>query len=341
MLLADLGAEVICICRPDVSSIALCRNRPIVEVDLKSTGGRVTALDLIERVDVLIEGFRPGVMERLRLGPTEVHARNPSLIYARITGWGQTGPLARTAGHDINYIALTGALHVSTRASVAPTPPANLLGDFAGGGYYAMISILTAILERQETRTGKVLDIAIVDGTTYLTSMLHEYRAEGRWSDSAGTNRLDTGAPFYDVYRCRDGRFLAVGALEDKFFAELVDVLGLPADLALTRHDPATWPDLRARVAEAVAHRTQAEWVELAGRRDSCLAPVLNLSEAPRHPHMLHREVFRKRPDQAGWDPQVPLGFRQNPEDYRELQQRWKQSVSPFSPTGNTDRIHQ
>jgi alpha-methylacyl-CoA racemase len=320
-LLADLGADVIGISRPGARTPALAHNRPIVGLDLKSAEGVDAVKELSARADVVTEGFRPGVMERLGLGPADLMGTNPGLVYARMTGWGQTGRLAPTAGHDINYIALSGALHVAGRAGMPPVPPANLLGDFGGGGLYLVTAVLAALVERARTGSGQVLDVAITDGTAYLSGMLHEYRTEGRWSDVPGTNRLDTGAPYYDVYTCSDGRYVAVGALEDQFFDALARLLGLDESYARTRHDPATWPQLRSDIAEKVMGRTRDEWAELAADTDACLTPVLSLAEAPVHPHAVERETFRAVP--GGWVPRLPQGHRPAADPLADMLGRW------------------
>ncbi len=294
MMLADLGAEVVSVLRPGgaLPEGGLGRDRPALVLDLKADGAAGTLLDLVEHADVLVDAFRPGVMERLGAGPDECQRRNPRLVYARMTGWGQSGPLAFRAGHDITYIAITGALHSAARRGERPVPPANLLGDFGGGGMYLVASVLAALLERSRTGVGTVLDVAIVDGTTYLMSMLYGLRAEGGWGDVAGTNLLDTGAPYYDVYTCADSRYVAIGALEPQFFVELLDLLGLDPQLVLTRTDPASWPELRRLIGAAVATRTRDEWATLAASTDACLAPVLDLAEAPTFEHMAARALF-------------------------------------------------
>ncbi|TQC45221.1 CoA transferase [Rhodococcus sp. WS4] len=322
MLLADLGAEVLALRRPGAELPALVRNRPTLEVDLKDERARAAVREMISAADVLVEGFRPGVMERLGLGPDEATLLNPRLVYARMTGWGQTGPLAATAGHDLNYIALTGALHLATRRGGSPVPPANLLGDFGGGAMYLATSILAALFERDRSGRGRVLDVGIVDGTTYLTSMQHEYRATGRWSDEPGTNRLDTGAPYYDVYPCSDGKFVAVGALEDPFFDDLLEILGLDPALAETRHDPELWPALRTEIAAALRSRTRDEWTRLAQHTDACLTPVLSLAEAPTHPQVAARNILVANGDDA-WTPRVPLGFENEPVTAAEILRAW------------------
>ncbi|MFJ8927537.1 CaiB/BaiF CoA transferase family protein [Streptomyces sp. NPDC102364] len=306
MMLADLGADVVAIARPGTPRPALAENRPVLEVDLKDERGAELVQRLTDQADVLVEGFRPGVMERAGLGPAPLLARNPGLVYARMTGWGQTGPLAARAGHDINYIALTGALHHAARRGTAPVPPANLLGDFGAGGLYLVASVLAAVHERHRTGRGQVIDAAVVDGTTYLTSMLHEYRSRGTWSDEAGTNRLDTGAPYYDVYECADGQYVAIGALEDKFFTELAELLGLDRTWTERRHDTESWPELRRLTAQAVRQRTRDEWARAAEGTDACLTPVLSLGEAAGHGHMRARDILIPAPPgQDGWRPRL------------------------------------
>lgn len=315
MLLADLGADVLAVARPRTPRPALAENRPVVELNVKLAQGREAALRLAARCDVLIEGFRPGVMERLGLGPEDLREVNPGLVYARMTGWGQHGPLAQAAGHDINYIGITGALHHAARQHELPVPPANLLGDFGAGGMYLVTSVLAALHRRRCTGEGQVLDIAIVDAATYLTAMLHEYRSRGTWSDEAGTNRLDTGAPYYDVYRCADGGHVAVGALEKPFFAALVELLGLDPAWNGTREDPANWPALRRDIERAVLGRTRDAWAAASAGTDACLTPVLNLAEAPGHPHLAAREVLVPAPGgQSGWRPTLgpPLARARN-----------------------------
>jgi alpha-methylacyl-CoA racemase len=295
MMLADLGADVVGLRRPgqQVGGGGLERARPVVTVDLKDAETMGVVRDLVTQADVFLEGYRPGVAERLGLGPDDCLSINPGLVYGRMTGWGQSGPLAQMAGHDINYIAITGALHAATRRGQAPVPPANLLGDFGAGGMYLVAAVLAALVERSRTGVGRVLDIAITDGTTYLTSMLHGMRADGQWCDEAGTNLLDTGAPYYDVYPCADGRYVAVGALEPKFFAALAALLGLSAEVCANRDDRASWPALRQAIGAAVLTRTRDAWAVAAEGTDACLAPVLSIAEAPSHPHTRARGVFR------------------------------------------------
>ncbi|AXX32985.1 CoA transferase [Actinosynnema pretiosum subsp. pretiosum] len=293
MVLADLGADVVRVDRIGAGGAPgdlLGRGRRSVAVDLRSPEGAALVLDLVERADVLVEGYRPGVTERLGLGPARCLARNPRLVYGRMTGWGQTGPLAERAGHDIDYIAVAGALSPIGRAGQPPTVPLNLVGDFGGGGLLLAVGVLAALHERDRSGRGQVVDAAMVDGAALLTTFLHGMRRGGAWRGERGRNLLDGGAPFYDVYETADGRYVGVGALEEKFYAELVDLLGLVDPPP--REDPATWPELRARIAEAVRGRTRDEWAALAQGRDACLAPVLDPDEAPAHPHNAARATF-------------------------------------------------
>jgi alpha-methylacyl-CoA racemase len=299
MLLADLGADVLLVDRTENPGLglerarrtdALLRGRRSVTLDLKTPGGVAAALALAERADVLIEGFRPGVMERLGLGPEAVFARNPRLVYGRMTGWGQTGPLAPRAGHDIDYIARSGVLHAIGRAGEAPVPPLNLVGDFGGGGLLLAFGLLAALHEARTSGRGQVVDAAMVDGASLLATMFAGFRAHGSWSEARGTNVLDTGAPWYDVYATSDGGHVAVGAIEPKFYAELLAVLGLAEALAgVGQHDRARWPLLRERFAAAFASRTRAEWERAFEGSDACVAPVLSFSEAERDAHALAR----------------------------------------------------
>ena len=295
MVLADLGADVVCVDRPGGTAPpgALRRGRRVVTLDLHSPAGRDDLLRLADRADVLVEGFRPGVAERLGFGPQVCRARNPRLVYARMTGWGQHGPLAPRAGHDIDYIALAGALEPLGRAGQPPHAPMNLLGDFAGGGMLLAVGVLAALLERQRSGAGQVVDAAMVDGSALLTAFLHGMAGAGRWPGPRGTNLLDGGAPFYDTYATADGGFMAVGALEPRFYAELLRGLGLDGDPDLpAQDDPAGWDRLRGRFAERFAQRTRDEWAEVFARVDACVAPVLSPAEAPSHPHNRARGTF-------------------------------------------------
>ncbi|MFT4287944.1 CaiB/BaiF CoA transferase family protein [Nocardioides sp.] len=299
MILADLGAEVIRIDRPTAATGGglhhTLRGRTIVRADLKSPEQREQVLGLIESADVLIEGYRPGVAERLGLGPDLCRARNPRLVYARMTGWGQQGPLAHTAGHDINYIALTGALHAVGTAE-QPLPPLNFVGDYGGGSMFLVTGILAALLERAGSGRGQVVDAAMVDGTAALTQPILELRAAGAWSDVRSGNILDGAAPYYRTYRCRGGGHVAVGAIEPQFYAELLKLLDLPADLPdlPDRDDPAQWPALAEVLAAAFARRTREEWAAVFDGTDACVTPVLTFEEAPAHPQLAARGSLRR-----------------------------------------------
>ncbi|GLY49531.1 CaiB/BaiF CoA-transferase family protein [Lentzea sp. NBRC 102530] len=294
MVLADLGADVIQVHKPGSRSTVpgdfLTRSRRSIAVDTRRPEGAELVLGLVERSDVLIEGFRPGVTERLGIGPAQCLARNPRLIYGRMTGWGQDGPLADRAGHDINYIAVAGALEPLGRAGGPPSFPINLLGDFGGGGLLLALGVLAALYERERSGRGQVVDAAMVDGAALLTTFLHGMRSAGMWSGGRGENMLDGGVPFYDVYEAADGRYVAIGALEEKFYADLVRVLGLQD--APSRNDPANWPELRERIAAAVKTRPRDEWADLARDTDACLAPVLTPAEAANHPYNAARNTF-------------------------------------------------
>ncbi|GAB1338887.1 CaiB/BaiF CoA-transferase family protein [Streptomyces sp. E-15] len=298
MLLADLGADVVRVDRPGGPGLGLDpahdvtnRNKRSVVVDLKAPDGPARVLDLAERADILIEGYRPGVAERLGVGPADCHARNPRLVYGRMTGWGQAGPLAQRAGHDIAYIALTGTLGMIGRPGEPPAVPANLLGDYAGGSLYLVVGVLAALHHARATGTGQVVDAAIVDGTAHLSTMIHAMLAAGGWQDRRAANLLDGGCPYYGTYETADGRHMAVGALEGKFFAEFLHLLGLD-DLAPARTDLTRWDELRERIATAFKSRTRDEWTAVFEGSDACVAPVLSLREAPDHPHLAARGTF-------------------------------------------------
>lgn len=296
MLLADLGADVVRVDRPgagDGKHDLLNRGKRSIVVDLKHAQGAEVVLELARRADVLIEGLRPGVTERLGVGPEQCWEVNPQLVYGRMTGWGQDGPLASTAGHDIAYIALTGMLHAIGRQGGPPQVPINLLGDFGGGGMYLTVGILAALLEARGSGCGQVVDAAIVDGTAHLGMMIYGMLAAGGWSTERGTNLLDTGAPFYDVYETADGKHMAVGALEPQFYAELLDRLGLTGE-APDRDDPENWPRLRELLAETFRQRTQQEWTEVFSGSDACVAPVLSMTEAEDHPHIAARRTLTR-----------------------------------------------
>ncbi|MFF5965361.1 CaiB/BaiF CoA transferase family protein [Streptomyces collinus] len=298
MLLADLGADVVRVDRPGGPGLAIdpaCdvtnRNKRSVVVDLKAPDGPEQVLDLTARADILVEGYRPGVAERLGVGPEPCHARNPRLVYGRMTGWGQDGPLAQRAGHDIAYIAPTGTLGMIGRPDEPPAVPANLLGDYAGGSLYLVVGVLAALHHARATGTGQVVDAAIVDGTAHLSTMIHGMLAAGGWQDRRGANLLDGGCPYYGTYETADGRYMAVGALEPQFYAEFLTLLGVE-DRAAARKDVTRWGELREEVAARFRSRTRDEWTAVFDGTDACVAPVLSLREAPHHPHLAARGTF-------------------------------------------------
>ena len=301
MMLADLGAEVIRVDRaeraraprlPGPNLDLLNRGRRSVAVDLKSAAGVEVVLRLVEKADALLEGFRPGVMERLGLGPDVCLARNPRLVYGRMTGWGQDGPLARAAGHDLNYIALTGALHAIGRPDSPPPPPLNLVGDFGGGGLLLAYGIVCALLERARSGRGQVVDAAMVDGAAALMAIIYGAHAAGWWRDERMANMLDGGAHFYDCYETKDGRYVSIGSIEPQFYAELLEKLGLAGEELPRQMDRAAWPGLKKRMAEIFRTRTRDEWCALLEGSDVCFAPVLSLAEAPDHVHVRARGTF-------------------------------------------------
>ncbi|MFF7971338.1 CoA transferase [Streptomyces sp. NPDC007905] len=298
MLLADLGADVVRVDRPGGPGLGIepaydvtNRNKRSVVVDLKSPDGPARVLDLAGRADILIEGYRPGVAERLGVGPEACHARNPRLVYGRMTGWGQEGPLADRAGHDVAYIALTGTLGMIGRPDQPPAVPANLLGDYAGGSLYLAVGVLAALHHARASGTGQVVDAAIVDGAAHLSAMIHGMLAAGGWQDRRGANLLDGGCPYYGTYETADGRHMAVGALEARFYEEFLHLLDLD-DLAPARTDWTRWGELRERVAARFKSRTREEWTAVFEGSDACVAPVLSLREAPHHPHLAARGTF-------------------------------------------------
>jgi len=316
MILADLGADVIRVDRPGGQPLTggphdfLNRGRPSVALDLKHPDAVETVLRLLDGADVLVEGMRPGVTERLGLGPDECHARNPRLVYARMTGWGQDGPWARAAGHDLNYIAITGALFGLGQDPDRPHFPTNLVGDFGGGSTYLVIGILAALLEARLSGRGQVVDAAIVDGTAHLNAMTAAHLAAGLNVERRAANLLDGGMPYYDLYETADGGHLSVGALEPQFYAELVRLLGI-ADRGPDRDDPANHPALRALIADTIRERTLAEWSEVFDGSDACVAPVLPLSQAVHHPHVAAREVYVDR--DGGPEPAPAPRFSRTP----------------------------
>ena len=300
MLLADLGARIIRLDRPGAAPtlgiperfLLLNRSRPLLEIDLKSAAGKAAVLRLVENADAVIEGFRPGVAERLGLGPDVCLARNPKVVYGRMTGWGQTGPLANVVGHDINYIGLVGALHAIGPAEGPPRPPLSLVGDYGGGALYLAMGVLAAIVEASQSGKGQVVDAAMIDGAASLMTVVYGMRAAKLWQDERDANMLDGGAPFYACYETKDGKWIAVGALEPQFWEALVRGLGLDREKLPDRNDRANWPALRARLATIFRGETRDEWVARLGTSDACFGPVLSIDESPGHPHHRARGTF-------------------------------------------------
>jgi alpha-methylacyl-CoA racemase len=293
MILADFGADVVRVDRVGAGSMdQLARGKRSIAVNLKSSDGVETVLRLIERADVLLEPYRPGVMERLGLGPEVATKRNPRLVYARLTGFGQDGPYASMAGHDTNYIAISGALSLIGRKGERPLPPVNLLGDFAGGGMLCALGISLALLERAHSGKGQIVDAAMVDGAAYLSTFVYKFRNSGMWRDERGTNMLDGGAPFYETYRTRDGEYLSVGAIEPQFYAALLHGLGVDAAAMPHQMDQSKWPETGARFAVIFATKTRAEWCAIFDGTDACVAPILNLGEVADHPHNVARRLL-------------------------------------------------
>jgi alpha-methylacyl-CoA racemase len=308
MMLADMGADVIRIDRkPDVNPASaapnpypmlgtkhdvMARGRRSLALDLKHPRARQLLLDLVAKADALVEGFRPGVMERLGLGPDVCHDRNPKLVYGRVTGWGQHGPLAQAAGHDLNYVALSGMLQAMGDADRPPSPPLNLVGDFGGGGMMLAFGVVCAMLEARTSGRGQVVDAAMTDGAALLGAMMYGLRAHGSWSAARGTNLLDGGAPFYATYACADGRFIAVGAIEPQFYARLLALAGADDSAFARQWRQDDWPALKDRFAALFATRTRDDWCALLEGTDACFAPVLDMDEAPRHPHNAARQTF-------------------------------------------------
>ncbi len=302
MMLADMGADVIRIDRAGAvkggdpanpPKDTLTRNRRSIGIDLKNPDGVETVLKMVEKADGLIEGFRPGVTERMGLGPEDCAARNPKLVYGRMTGWGQEGPYSQAAGHDINYIALAGALEPIGRAGGPPHPPLNLVGDFGGGGMYLAFGMVCGILEAQRSGQGQVVDTAMVDGAASLMNMFWAMKAGGMWNPERGTNMLDTGAPFYDVYECSDGNYISIGSIEPQFYAELMELSGLGQRDDFPRQmERSEWPSMKETVAEVFKSKTRDEWCEIMEHTDVCFAPVLTMEEATEHPHNVERSTF-------------------------------------------------
>jgi alpha-methylacyl-CoA racemase len=303
MMLADMGADVLLLDRPADPQLglererwydAMLRGRRSIVLDLKSAAGVAAALELARRADVVLEGFRPGVLERLGLGPDVLLANNPKLVVGRMTGWGQDGPLAPRAGHDLNYIAMSGVLHAIGRADGAPVPPLNLVGDFGGGGMLLAFGVASAIVEAQRSGCGQVVDAAMVEGASLLATMFWGMRAGGKWSDERGANILDTGAPWYDVYETLDHHYVALAAIEPKFYAEMLERLGLAGAALPPQYDRAQWPELRRRFAAVVATRSRADWCAIFAGSDACFSPVLTFDEARDHPHNVARGGYVK-----------------------------------------------
>jgi len=324
MILGDLGADVVRVERPSKSGKpsgdSMLRNRRSVTADLKSDEGRELVLSLIKKADVLIEGFRPGVTERLGLGPEDCAKLNERLIYGRMTGWGQTGPRALQAGHDINYISLNGLLHAVGRKGERPVPPLNLAGDFGGGSMFLLVGILSALFERQTSGKGQVIDAAMVDGSSVLMQMMWGFRRQGMWSDERGANMLDTGAPYYDTYETADGKYMAVGSIEPQFYAELLAKLELDPATLPGQNDVARWPELREIFTNAFKAQTRDHWAKVFTGSDACVSPVLSFAEVETEPHITERDTF----------------FRFSPEDGDNLEPmpapRFSRSV-PSIPT--------
>ncbi|WP_339823250.1 CaiB/BaiF CoA-transferase family protein [uncultured Parasphingorhabdus sp.] len=296
MMLADQGATVTVLHRPGKAPdprLALSRSRNLVEIDLKSAEGIETARNLVKNADGLIEGFRPGVMERLGLGPDVLLADNPSLVYGRMTGWGQYGPLSAAAGHDINYISISGALHAFGRAGEKPTPPINMVGDFGGGGMMLAFGMVSALLNAKTGGTGQVVDCAMTDGSAALMAMIFDFHNVGQWRDDRGVNLLDTGAHFYDSYETSDGKFISIGSIEPQFYAQLRQVAGIAEDSDFdAQMDPRQWPALKEKLTALFKTKTRSQWCELMEATDICFAPVLSLTEAKEHPHNIARQTF-------------------------------------------------
>jgi alpha-methylacyl-CoA racemase len=300
MLLSDLGADIVRVERPSTRPSKTAPERDIVTrgrrsiiVDMKSPAGVEVVLRLVDAADALLEGFRPGAAERLGVGPDVCLQRNPRLVYSRMTGWGQDGPLAGNSGHDINYIALSGALAHIGRRGEAPVPPLNLVGDMGGGGLFMAFGTVSALFEAQRSGQGQVVDVAMIDGIASLMTMIYGYHAQGVWDQNRGSNVFDSGSPFYDVFKCADGEYISIGPIEFRFYAKLLDAIGLPVDELPRRDDRARWPEIKERIARVLSTKTRQEWCDLLEREpDICFSPVLSMLEAPMHPHHQARGTF-------------------------------------------------
>jgi alpha-methylacyl-CoA racemase len=301
MILADMGADVVRVERPTAAPAfppldkdSVLRNRRSIAADLKDPDGRDSILRLVDKADVLLEGYRPGVAERLGLGPDVLLERNPRLIYGRMTGWGQEGPLAQVAGHDINYLSMTGALAMIGREGTNPLAPLNLVGDLGGGSLFLVVGVLAALYERERSGQGQVIDAAMIDGVNTLMAMYWTFTENGIWSSERGANITDGGSPFYDTYKCSDGRYIAVGAVEPQFYAALLHGLGLDANDMPPQMDQSSWPRVKDLFAEIIAGKSMDEWTETFSGVDACVSPVLELDEVPEHPHMRARDAIRE-----------------------------------------------
>lgn len=337
MLLADMGAEVIAVERasnPSGTAIPDClaRGKKSIALNLKTPEGVATLLELVERADVFFEGFRPGVVEKLGIGPQECMARNPKLIYGRMTGWGQTGPLSQAAGHDINYISLTGALHGTGRANENPVPPLNLVGDFGGGGMFLVTGILAALYEVQKSGRGQVVDTAMTDGSAVLMAMFNTLHGMGVWSTTRGVNLLDTGAHFYETYETSDNKYISLGSIEPQFYAELVERAGLDPAIFGDQNNAELWPAMKLELAEVFRTKTQAQWCELMEGTDVCFAPVLDFIEAQSHPHNVERKTYvdvegmvqpAPAPRFSRTESEVQFGARSAGENTAEVLEEW------------------
>ncbi|MBS3997753.1 MAG: CoA transferase [Hydrogenophaga sp.] len=339
MVLADLGADVIRVVRPGAAldpHDVLARSRTVLPLDLRDPASVQHVLDLVTQADALLEGYRPGVMERLGLGPDVCLARQPRLVYGRMTGWGQQGPLSHAAGHDINYIAISGALHAIGRSGSAPVPPLNYVGDFGGGAMLLAVGVLSALLEAGRSGRGQVVDAAMTDGAALMSAMMYGMKSAGQWSSQRGENLLDGGAFFYDTYACADGRFVAVGAIEPQFYALLRERCGIADDPAFdAQMDRDAWPMLKLRLSEVFRTRTRDEWCQLLEGCDACFAPVLDWDEAPEHPHNQARQTFctldgvvqpAPAPRFTRTPPDAPLSSRTATPD--EVLARWATAAS-------------
>lgn len=342
MLLADLGASVLRVDRIEPSGLGverpiqfnlIMRNRDTVALDLKAKPAISLVLRLVQEADVLIEGFRPGVTERLGLGPSECMKHNPTLVYGRVTGWGQDGPLAKYAGHDLNYVAITGALAAMGRAGAPPTPPLNVVGDFAGGGLFLAFGILAAVIEARQSGKGQVVDAGIVDGVASMMTQFFGMKAAGLWTEKRGDNILDSGAPFYDVYECSDGQFISVAPIEDKFFIELIRLIGLSSSTIELKKDKRRWKELRTALADTFAKQPSSHWRGLLENTDACFAPVLTMDEAHNHPQLRARNTLIEvagvvqpapAPRFSRSVPDVPKPPRaHDPRDYEKILSCW------------------